>query len=225
MDIEGLGDKLVDQLVERRLVADAGDLYALTHRQLARLPRLGDKSAHNVLTALAASKATTLARFLHALGIREVGEATARALASHFRDLEPLMAADAARLQEMAGVGAVVAAHVAAFFREPRNRRVIAKLRRAGIHWPRAEAPRRGPLAGKSFVLTGTLDRLTREEATARLLALGATVSDSVSARTSHVVVGRDPGSKLDRARRLGVRRLDEAALLRLLPRGLTPPG
>jgi DNA ligase (NAD+) len=225
MDIHGLGDKLVDQLVERRLVADAGDLYALTHRQLARLPRLGDKSAHNVLTAVAASKATTLARFLHALGIREVGEATARALASHFRDLEPLMAADAARLQEMAGVGAVVAAHVAAFFREPRNRRVIAKLRRAGIHWPRAEAPRRGPLAGKSFVLTGTLDRLTREEATARLLALGATVSDSVSARTSHVVVGRDPGSKLDRARRLGVRRLDEAALLRLLPRGLTPPG
>jgi DNA ligase (NAD+) len=224
MDIDGLGDKLVDQLVERGLVADVGDLYALTHRQLARLPRLGDRSAQNVLAAVAGSKATTLTRFLYALGIREVGEATARALAGHFRDLEPLIAADAARLREVPDVGPVVAAQVAAFFREPRNRRVIAKLRKAGVRWPRAKAPRRGPLAGKSFVLTGALDRLTREEATARLLTLGAAVRDSVSAGTSYVVVGRDPGSKLDRARQLGVPRLGEAAFLRLIrapaPRG-----
>jgi DNA ligase (NAD+) len=223
MDIDGLGDKLVDQLVERGLVADVGDLYGLTHRQLARLPRFGDKSATNLLAALAGSKVTTVPRFLYALGIREVGEATARALASYFRDIEPLMAADRARLLEVPDVGPVVAAHVAAFFREPRNRRVIAKLRKAGVRWPRAEAPRRGPLAGKSFVLTGALDRLTRDEATARLLALGAAVSDSVSARTSYVVVGRDPGSKLDRARRLGVPRLDEAALLRLMRRASAP--
>jgi DNA ligase (NAD+) len=173
-----------------------------------------------VLAAVEGSKATTLARFLYALGIREVGEATARALAGHFRDLDPLMAADAARLREVPDVGPVVADHVAAFFRGARNRRVIAKLRKAGVRWPRAEAPRRGPLAGKTFVLTGGLDRLTREEATARLQALGAAVSDSVSPRTSFVVVGRDPGSKLDRARRLGVPRLGEAALLRLLRRG-----
>ena len=225
MDIDGLGDKLVDQLVERGLVADVGDLYALTHQQLARLPRLGDKSAQNVLAAVTGSKATTLARFLYALGIREVGEATARALASHFRDLEPLMAADVARFQEVPDVGPVVAAHVAAFFREPRNRRVIVKLRKAGVRWPRAEAPRRGPLAGKSFVLTGALDCLTREEATARLLALGAAVSHSVSAGTSYVVVGRDPGSKLDRARRLGAPRLDEAAFLRMIRGRAAPRG
>jgi DNA ligase (NAD+) len=225
MDIDGLGDKLVDQLVERRLIADVGDLYALTYRQLARLPRLGDKSAQNVVAAVAGSKATTLARFLYALGIREVGEATARALAGHFRDLEPLIAADAARLQEVPDVGPVVAAQVAAFFREPRNRRVIAKLRKAGVRWPRGKAPRRGPLAGKSFVLTGALDRLTREEAAARLLTLGATVSDSVSAGTSYVVVGRDPGSKLDRARQLGVPRLGEAAFLRLIRGAPAPRG
>ena len=223
MDIDGLGDKLVDQLVERRLIADVGDLYALTHRQLARLPRLGDKSARNVLAAVAGSKTTTLPRFLYALGIREVGEATARALASHFRDLGPLLTASPTRLQEVPDVGPVVAAHVAAFFREPRNRRVIAKLRKAGIRWPKAEGARRGPLAGKTFVLTGGLDRLTRDEAAARLLALGATVSDSVSARTSYLVVGRDPGSKLDRARQLGVPRLDEAAFLRLTRGGRTP--
>jgi DNA ligase (NAD+) len=217
MDISGLGDKLVDQLVDQGLVADVGDLYALTHGQLAELTRLGDKSATNVLAALAGSKATTLARFLYALGIREVGEATARALAGHFRTLEPLMAANATQLQAVPDVGPVVAAHVAAFFREPRNRRVIAKLREAGVHWPSAEAPRRGPLAGKTFVLTGALDRLTREEATACLLALGGAVSESVSAKTSYVVVGRDPGSKLARARRLGVPQLDEAGLLKLI--------
>jgi DNA ligase (NAD+) len=225
MDIPGLGDKLVDQLVERGLIADVGDLYALTHRKLARLPRLGDKSARNVLAALAASKTTTLPRFLYALGIGEVGEATARTLASHFRGLDSLMSADVARLQEVSDVGPVVAAHVTAFFREPRNRRVIAKLRKAGVHWPRAEAPRRGPLSGKAFVLTGALDRLTREEATARLLALGALVSESVSPRTSYLIVGRDPGSKLDQARRLGVPRLDEAAFVRLIREAPAPRG
>jgi DNA ligase (NAD+) len=136
MEIDGLGDKLVDQLVERGLVADVGDIYALAHERLARLPRLGDRSAANVLAAVEESKATTLARFLYALGIREVGEATARALASHFRDLDPLMAADAARLREVSDVGPVVADHVAAFFRDARNRRVIAKLRKAGVRWP-----------------------------------------------------------------------------------------
>jgi DNA ligase (NAD+) len=217
MDIRGLGDRLVEQLVERGLVRDVGDLYALTHGRLRQLARLGDKSATNVLTALADSKATTLGRFLYALGIREVGEATARDLASHFRDLDLLMAADPARLRAVANVGPVVAAHVAAFFRAPRNRRVIAKLRSAGVRWPRAQAPRRGRLSGKTFVLTGTLDRLTRDEARARLLAQGAVVSDGVSARTSYLVVGRDPGSKLDAARRLNVPRLDERGFLELV--------
>ena len=217
MDIQGLGDRLVEQLVDRRLIADVGDLYTLTRAQLMQLPGLGDKSAANVLAALARSRATTLARFLYALGIPEVGEATARDLASHFRELGALMAADPARLQAVPNVAPSVADHVAAFFRERRNRRVIAKLRKAGVRWPRAAAPARGPLAGRAFVLTGGLDSLTREAATARLRAPGAAVSGSVSAKTSYVVVGRTPSAKQDRARRLGVPTLNEAAFLSLI--------
>ncbi len=219
MDIEGLGDRLVDQLVERGLVEDVGDLYALRHAELARLPRFGEKSADNLVAALEKSKSTMLARFLYALGIREVGEATAHALAAHFRDLDPVMRADERALQEVPDVGPVVAAHVAAFFRQPHNREVIGKLRRAGVHWPAIRQAEAGPLSGKAFVLTGTLESMPREEAKARLEALGARISESVSARRSYVVVGRKPGSKLDRARALGVPELDEPALLRLLRR------
>lgn len=217
MDIEGLGDKLVDQLVERHLVDDVADLYGLTHAELAGLERLGDKSADNLLAALARSKSTTPPRLLFALGIREVGEATARALAAHFEDLDAIAQADERALREVPDVGPVVVAKVAAFFREPRNREVIRKLRRAGVHWPKVSKAGRGPLAGQTFVVTGTLDSMTREEAQARLLALGAKVAGSVSAKTSYVVVGKEPGSKLERARALGVPRLDEAALLRLI--------
>ena len=209
----------MDQLVERGLVKDVADLYALTREQLAGLERMGEKSASNLLAALEKSKSTTLARFLHALGIREVGEAMAKALAGHFHDLEPIMRADQRELQEVPDVGPAVGAQVVAFFRQPHNREVIRRLRRAGVHWPEVEKPGAGPLSGKTFVLTGTLDSMTREEAKARLAALGAEVAESVSARTSYVVVGKEPGSKLARARELGVRRLGEAALLKLIGR------
>jgi DNA ligase (NAD+) len=219
MNIRGLGDRLVEQLVERGLVRDVADLYTLRPDQLAALERHGERSARNVLAAIDASRTTTLARFLYALGIREVGEATARALAARFHDVDALARADRTAVQGVRDVGPVVAEHVVAFFREPRNRAVIARLRRAGVRWPRV-APTRGPLSGRSFVLTGALAAMTREAATARLLELGAEVSDTVSRRTTDVVVGRDPGSKLDRARRLGVRLLDEGAFLTLVRRG-----
>jgi DNA ligase (NAD+) len=153
------------------------------------------------------------------LGIREVGEATAAGLARHFGTLDGILAADQAALQAAPDVGPVVAQHVASFFREPHNRAVIEALRRAGVHWPEAvpQAPRPAPLAGKTVVLTGTLASMTREQAKARLEALGARVAGSVSARTGFVVVGADPGSKADKARALGVELLDEAAFLRLL--------
>src|SRR3569832_1381145 len=221
MNIDGLGDKLVDQLVEQGLVRTVADLYALTHDQLMALERMGAKSAENLLHALEKSKRTTLARFLYALGIREVGEATAQTLAAHFGELESIMEADGTALQEVSDVGPVVAQHIAAFFREQHNRDVIDKLRAAGVHWP--AMPRRAPtspLAGKTFVLTGTLHGMTRDDAKERLQALGAKVSGSVSGKTDYVVAGEDPGSKRDKAVALGVAILDEAEFVRLLEKG-----
>ena len=221
LDIEGLGDKLVEQLVERERVRDPADLFALDAATLADLERMGSKSAVNLALALERSKTTTLARFLYALGIREVGEATAVALAEHFGALEALMAADEERLRQVSDIGPVVAAAVRAFFQEPHNRDIIARLRAAGVRWPETAArpanDRR--LAGKTVVLTGTLESLSRDRATASLRALGAKVAGSVSKKTDYVVAGRDAGSKLDKARELGVTVLDEAGLLALLER------
>ncbi|MDS4019873.1 MAG: NAD-dependent DNA ligase LigA [Candidatus Competibacter sp.] len=221
MDIEGLGDKLVEQLVEKEWVRNPADLYALDVAALADLERMGARSAEKLVAALERGKATTLERFLYALGIREVGEATALALAAHFGTLETLMAADEERLRQVPDIGPVVAAALRAFFQEPHNREVIARLRAVGVRWPEATArwDSGHPLAGKTFVMTGTLESLTRDEASDRLRALGAKVSGSVSKKTDYVVAGRDAGSKLDKARELGVAVLDQAGLLALLER------
>lgn len=220
LDIEGLGDKLVTQLIEREWVRNPADLFSLDAKSLADLERMGTKSAVNLVEALKRSKTTTLGRFLYAIGIREVGEATALALADHFGALEPLMAADEARLQQVPDIGPVAAAAIRAFFQEPHNQDIIARLRAAGVHWSETEAKPAGddrPLSDKTFVLTGTLESLSRDQATARLRVLGAKVTGSVSKKTDYVVTGRDAGSKLDKARELGITVLDEAGLLALL--------
>ena len=219
LDVDGLGDKIVDQLVDGELVRTPADLYRLTLADLAGLERMGEKSAQNLLDALALSKRTTLARFIYALGIRNVGETTARDLAAHFGALEPLMDADEETLQEVPDVGPVVAASIGGFFRERHNRDVIRALRKAGVTWdegtPRA-APK-GRAAGKTFVLTGTLAGMTREEATELILSQGGKVSGSVSKKADYVVAGAEAGSKLAKAEALGVAVLDEAGLRRLL--------
>ena len=218
MDIEGLGDKLVDQLVDKGLVQNPADLYGLEPDQLASLERMGPKSAENLGAALHRSKDTTLARFLFALGVREVGEATARALASHFGSLEAIAAADLAELQAVPDVGPVVAAHVQAFFRQPHNNEVLAGLLRAGISWPPVVAAKTSeqPLAGMTLVITGNLSQ-SRDAVKVRLQGLGAKVTGSVSQKTDYVLAGTDPGSKLDKARELGVRVISEEDLDRLI--------
>ena len=221
MDIDGLGEKLVEQLVEQDLVHTPADLYDLDAATLLQLERMGEKSADNLLVALERSKETTLPRFLYALGIREVGESTAQALAAHFGDLDRLMRADVDELQRVADVGPIVAGHVAAFFHQSHNREVVDRLQAAGVHWP---APDRlaadSVLSGKTFVLTGTLNGMTRDEAKARLQTLGAKVSGSVSGKTDYVVAGENPGSKLDKAQQLGVTILDEDAFVELIGDG-----
>ncbi len=219
MDIEGLGDKIVDQLVERGLVHDVADLYALTLAQLEGLERMARKSAQNLLAAIDKSRRTTLARFLFALGISQVGEATARTLAEEFGDLDALMQAHDEALIEVPDVGPIVAESIVTFFHQPHNREVIAKLRAAGVSWPQAapRRPRGGALSGKTFVLTGTLASMTRDEAKERLQALGGKVTGSVSKKTDCVIVGADAGSKAARAEQLGVEMLDEAAFLELI--------
>jgi DNA ligase (NAD+) len=216
MDIEGLGDKLVEQLVDAQLVEDVSDLYGLTVEQLAGLERMAEKSATNLVAALHSSRATTLERFIYALGIREVGEATAHILAQHFGDLPALMAADLDSLQAIHDVGPVVAQRIVDFFAEPHNRKVIDKLIAAGIHWPRVKKQATAALAGKTFVITGTLS-MPRDDLKQRLQAAGAKVTGSVSKKTDYVVVGENPGSKHDRAVELGVTILDEAGCLALL--------
>ncbi|HEY8540196.1 MAG TPA: helix-hairpin-helix domain-containing protein, partial [Steroidobacteraceae bacterium] len=219
LDIEGLGEKLIDQLVDMGLVRTPADLYKLELATLADLDRMGEKSAQKLLDAIEKSKRTTLARFLYALGIRDVGEATATALANHFGKLDALIGASEEAIQEVQDVGPVVAAHIHHFFQQPHNREVIDELRRLGVAWkeqePRTKAE--GPLSGKTFVITGTLDSMSRDQATDRIVALGGKVSGSVSKKTSYVVVGAEPGSKLKKAQELGVEILDEAAFLKLL--------
>lgn len=219
MDIEGLGDKLVDALVEKGLITSMEDLYELTAEQLSGLERMGKKSAQNLLGALARSKSTTLPKFLFALGIRDVGQATATTLAKHFGRLENLIAADELQLQEVQDVGPVVAKRVATFFADPRNLEVIQGLRDHGVHWADiAVVPQEAlPLAGKTYVLTGNLESMTREDAKARLESLGAKVAGSVSKKTDCVVAGPGAGSKLGKAESLGVPVIDEAAFLQLL--------
>ena len=219
MDIEGLGEKLVDQLVDRGLVATPADLYRLDLPTLAGLDRMAEKSARNLLAAIDKSRETTLARFIYALGIPNVGEATARDLAQHFGSLDALLAADVEALQQVPEVGPVVARSIRDFLDEPHNRQVIEALRAAGIHWREAASsrPTPGPLSGKTFVLTGTLPHLSREQAKEMIEAAGGKVSGSVSKKTDYVVVGDNPGSKYARARELQIPLLNEDGLLRLL--------
>jgi DNA ligase (NAD+) len=221
MDIEGLGDKLVDQLVDSQVIHTLPDVYKLGLTALAALDRMAEKSAQNLLDALEKSKQTTLPRFLFGLGIRHVGEATAKDLAKYFGGLDGIMAANEEQLLQVNDVGPIVAKSVQTFFAQPHNREVVEQLRACGIAWqehePAAQTPQ--PLAGKIFVLTGTLPTLTRDEAKDWLEALGAKVAGSVSKKTSYVVAGAEAGSKLDKARELGVAVIDEAQLLALLGR------
>jgi DNA ligase (NAD+) len=217
MDIEGLGDKLVDQLVERKLVEHVADIYGLDAAVLAELDRMGPKSAENLRAAIDASRSTTLARFIYGLGIRDVGEATALNLARHFGDIDPLKGASVDELLQVADVGPVVAERIHRFFAQPHNLDVIERLRKLGVHWPIEQRAEQAPLVGQTWVLTGTLERLTRDEAKARLQALGAKVAGSVSTKTTQVVAGPGAGSKLDRATELGIPVMDEDAFLRRL--------
>ncbi|HET9024692.1 MAG TPA: NAD-dependent DNA ligase LigA [Burkholderiaceae bacterium] len=219
LDIEGLGDKLVEQLVDADLVRTPADLFRLDRATLEQRERMGRKSAENLLKALERARDTTLDRFIYALGIRHVGESTARDLARHFGALDPLVQASEGELLAVPDVGPVVASSIARFFAEPHNREVIAQLRAAGVHWKEG-VPRRaaaGPLAGKTFVLTGTLAHWTRDEAKGRIEAAGGKVAGSVSGRTDYVVAGEEAGGKLDKARALGVAVIDEEELKRLL--------
>src|SRR3990167_6903537 len=217
MDIEGLGDRWVEILVTEGIIKDVADIYTLTREKLIMLPRLGEKSVANLLAAIDKSRTTTLARFLYALGIRDVGEATAQTLAT-LGSAEAVADASLETLMALPDVGLVVATHVQAFWREPHNRELVQRLMASGIHWPEPTRPHGAlPLQGKTLVLTGTLESLTREEAKARLRALGATVTYSVSKKTDCVIAGRDAGSKLKKAEALGVPVWDEAQLLVLL--------
>ena len=216
MDIEGLGDKLVEQLVGESLIDDVSDLYRLTADEVAGLDRMAEKSAANLVAALDKSRTTTLGRFVFALGIRGVGEATAQLLAQEFGELESLMAADIAVFEAIHAIGPIVAQHIVDFFGEQHNRDVIGKLRMAGVNWPAIEKPREQPLAGKTFVLTGALS-MPRNELKEKLQALGAKVTGSVSKQTDYVVAGKNPGSKHGKALQLGVTVLDEAECIGLL--------
>jgi DNA ligase (NAD+) len=243
MDIEGLGDKLIEQLVDAELVNTPADIYRLTAKQLAELDRMGEKSARNLVEAVEASKHRTLARFIFALGVPDVGETTATDLAKHFRDLEPLVEAaqeyekrrlklvdqepkevekrlKGLGLRLVEGIGPVVAEQIGAFFHQSGNLKVIKELRKAGVDWPAMparSAAGKQPFAGQTFVLTGTLSSMTRDVAKERIQELGGKVAGSVSAKTHYVVVGSEPGSKLREAERLKVAVVDEDAFLRLL--------
>ena len=214
LDIEGLGEKLIEQLVDSGRVKTVADLYELSSSELAQFERMGERSGANVYAAIQRSRATTLPRFLYGLGIPQVGEATALALAQSFGDLHAIMEADEARLIEVPDVGPVVAHAIHAFFAEPHNRAVIEALRAAGVHWPALAGPGHGPLSGKTIVLTGTLAHMSRDEAKALLMARGAKVAASVSSRTDWVVAGVDPGTKVQRAQELGIPVIDEDGLM-----------
>ncbi|OGB23508.1 MAG: DNA ligase (NAD(+)) LigA [Burkholderiales bacterium RIFCSPLOWO2_02_FULL_57_36] len=218
MDIEGFGDQLIEQLVDKHVIKTAADLYKLGFASLAELDRMADKSAQNILNALEKSKSTTLARFIYALGIRHVGESTAKELARHFGNLDALLHATEEQLLEVADVGPVVARSIMTFLADPLNLELIEQLRAAGIVWPENTPERNHSLlAGKTFVLTGTLPTLSREAAAEMIEAEGGKVSGSVSKKTGYVVAGADAGSKLAKAQELGIPIIDEAALLQLL--------
>ena len=219
MDIEGLGNKLVDQLVESGLVKDAADLFRLRAAQLSELDRMGDKSAAKLAEALERSKTTTLTRFLFALGIRDVGEATAESLVNHFRSLKALREAGVEAIEEVQDIGPITAAHVRAFMDESRNAGVIDQLVELGVRWPEtaAQTTKGGPLEGKTFVLTGRLASLSRDEAGDLIRGAGGTVSGSVSKKTDFVVAGDEAGSKLKKANDLGLKILEEKEFLKLV--------
>jgi DNA ligase (NAD+) len=225
LDIEGLGDKLVDQLVDAGIVKTLPDLFKLGVTHLAALDRMGDKSAANLVAGLAKAKSTTLARFLYGLGIRHVGETTAKDLAKHFGALDRVLDAGVEQLLEVPDVGPIVAESIHTFFAQPHNREVVEQLRAAGLSWPEHEGAAAAnatplPLAGRTFVLTGTLPTLAREDAKALIEAAGGKVAGSVSKKTHFVVAGAEAGSKLDKARELGVAVLDEDGLRALLAEG-----
>lgn len=221
MDVDGMGDKIIDQLVEKEYVQTPADLFRLTAGKLTGLDRMGPKSAQNIVDALEKAKLTTLPRFLYALGIREVGEATAANLANHFGELDNVMNADLEALIAVQDVGKVVAAHVRNFMDEESNREVIRELTEIGVHWPQPEvvnaAEIDSPFAGKTVVLTGSLSQMNRDDAKARLAALGAKVSGSVSKKTDLLIAGEAAGSKLAKAQELGIPVIDEAEMIRLL--------
>jgi DNA ligase (NAD+) len=217
MDIEHLGDAVVDQLVDRKGVLDYADLYGLTVEELQELERLGPKSAQNLVAAIGGSRARGLTRLLNALGIRFVGERVAQLLARRFGSMERLMATPEAELAEIHGIGPQIAQSVARFFAEPNNRKTIERLTAAGVSMIEKDAEQRSDvLAGKTFVLTGSLPTLTRDAARELIQRLGGRVTSTVSKKTSYVVVGDDAGSKADDAKRLGVTTLTEAELLDL---------
>lgn len=222
MDIEGLGDQLIEQLVDKNVITTAADLYRLGLTALAELDRMAEKSAQNVLDALEKSKSTTLARFIYSLGIRHVGEATAKELARHFGNMDAVLAANEEQLLEVADVGPVVARSIVSFFSDSLNVELVNQLRAAGIHWSEGAGIeiQAKTLAGKTFVLTGTLPTLTRDEAAHMIEAAGGKVSGSVSKKTGYVVAGTDAGSKLAKAEELGIAILDEAGLQALIKTG-----
>ncbi|MDH3762466.1 MAG: NAD-dependent DNA ligase LigA [Gammaproteobacteria bacterium] len=218
MDIEGLGDKLVEQMVEQDLIDSVADLYRLSLQQVAGLERMAEKSASNLLQALEMGKKTTLSRFIYALGIREVGESTAESLADYFGDLDQMMNADVDSLQQVEDVGPIVAENIRHFFDQKNNRVIVDKLIESGINWPPIEASQQQQtLAGKTYVISGTLDGYSRDQAASLLKARGAKVSGSVSARTTGVITGENPGSKVAKAEALGVDILDQAEFEALL--------
>jgi DNA ligase (NAD+) len=219
MDIEGLGDQLIDRLVDTHVITTAADLYKLGFSSLIELERMADKSAQNLLRSLEKSKSTSLARFIYALGIRHVGEATAKALAQHLGNLDAFLSASESDLLEVADIGPVVAASIRHYMNDPLNQELIAQLRAAGVHWPESDSVVRAPkpLQGKTFVLTGTLPTMTRDDAAERIEQAGGKVAGSVSKKTSYVVAGSEAGSKLAKAEELGVPILDENGLMALL--------
>ena len=218
MDIEGLGEKLVDQLVDADLVHTLADIYRIDISTLSNLERMAEKSAQNIIEALESSKKTTLARFIYALGIRNVGEATAKDLAKYFGSLQALLDADAENLQQVPDVGPIVADCILQFLSEAHNREVIQALISAGIHWEEGAGKNtNGVLNGKTLVLTGTLPNMSRDEAKALIEEAGGKVAGSVSKKTDYVVAGTEAGSKLEKATSLGIAILDEAGLLGIL--------
>lgn len=219
MNIEGLGEALVDQLIEEKLIQKIPDLYKLKHEDLVRLERMGPKSSQNLLDEIEKTKQRNLDRLIYALGIRFVGERTAQSLASHFKNLEKLAKTSSEQLIQIEDVGPKVAESIVFFFKQPENIELIKKLKEASLNLTFREEERRKdlPLAGQTFVLTGSLESLTREEAAGLIEAAGGTVSSAVSSKTDYVIVGESPGSKLAKAKKLGIRTIKEKGFLRLV--------